>query len=48
MYVKIHYHIGQYLANDLLEFFLNNNIIIIDYRAQSYENPAICLEDSLQ
>ena len=36
MHVMIHYHIGQYLANDLVDFFLNNNIIIIDYRAQSY------------
>ena len=22
LHVEIHYHIGQYLANDLLEFFL--------------------------
>ena len=36
MYTKIHYHIGQYLVNDLVDFFVNNNIIIIDYRAQSY------------
>ena len=36
MYAKIHNHIGKYLANDLVDFFLNNNIIIIDYRAQSY------------
>ena len=36
MYAKIHYHIVQYLANDLVDFFFNNNIIIIDYRAQSY------------
>ena len=33
MYAKIHYHIGQYLANDLVDFFYNNNIIIMDYRA---------------
>ena len=38
MYVKIHYHNGQYLVNDLVEF--NNNIIIIDYRAQSYEKSS--------
>ena len=48
MYVKIHYHNGQYLANDLVDFFLNNNIIIIDYRAQSYKKPAICLEYSIK
>ena len=36
MYAKIHYHIGQYLANDLVDFFFNNNIIIIDYRAKSH------------
>ena len=29
-------YFSKYLANNLVDFFLNNNIIIIDYRAQSY------------
>ena len=53
MYAKIHYHIGQYLANNLVDFFLNNNIIIIDYRAQSHAKSSnillhICLEYSIK
>ena len=38
MYVEINYHIDQYLANDLLEFFFNNNINIKYYIAQGYDN----------
>ena len=34
MYVEINYHIYQYLANDLLEFYLN----IKYYIAQGYDN----------
>ena len=39
MYVELNYHIGQYLAIVLLEFFLNN-INIKNDRAKCYDNAS--------
>ena len=45
MYVEINYHIDHYLANDLLEFFKNNNINIKYYMTRGYDNARNMLED---